>query len=258
MLTIIVGQRVSGSDNHGALLTYDHSHTSASASGIATAPPGAASTAVETDPEAKNAGPRVGIAVGVPCAVVALIVVGLLLWHKRKSRKAEQAKITPFNFGAEHEGKDVSAGGFMTPMEKDRTSKVPSEIDSREVRYPIRPQDTAFMASAGNEFPRDHTTNTLYPNAQPNYNNPMSPPLPTGTSASSMFSHPSQDYSEWAVTPRLQQQRWSGTPTQDAQGGQASGGENGIGVAHGGEQGHGQAHEIMGRPQIPPTIHELP
>ena len=171
----------------------------------------------------------------------------------------EQRRVTPFDFGAENEGKDASAGGFVAPTEKDRSSKVPSEIDSREVRYPIRPQDTAHMVAAGNEVPRDQTTNTLYPNAQPNYGNAISPPLPTSTSASSVFSHPSQDYSEWAVTPRLQQQRYSDAmaqgPTADKP---VSPTANGNATGSGGAQGNNQAHEIMSRPAIPPTIFELP
>jgi hypothetical protein len=136
-------------------------------------------------------------------------------------------------------------------------SKAPSEIDSREVRFPIKPQDTAHMASSNTDFYRDQTTNTLYPNAQPNYHSAVSPTLPTSTSSN--FSHPSQDYSEWAVTPRLQQQqRWSGATAQEGAAGLSVESDGGSAGASGAQGDPAHAHELMGRPQIPPTIHELP
>jgi hypothetical protein len=110
---------------------------------------------------------------------------------------------------------------------------------------------------------RDQTTNTLYPNAQPNYANPMSPSSTyTGPGTPAVLSNPSQNFDEWAVTPRLQQQhpRWSGTTAQDGGVGTSpmiGGDSQGSNGSQHGQGNQRVAHELMGRPQIPTTIAEL-
>lgn len=195
---------------------------------------------------------------GVPVALAAVAVIGWLFYSRRRGRKNGPRHGTPLDFSPDAHEKPFATDGFVAPHDQNRMSKAPSEIDSHEIRFPIKPQDTAYMASSNHNFYRDQTTNTLYPNAQPNYSNTVSPTLPTSTSSN--FSHPSQDYSEWAVTPRLQQhQRWSGTTAQEGAVSVGMRSEDGGNVGAGGANGGpAHAHELMGRPQIPPTIHEMP
>jgi hypothetical protein len=215
--------------------------TSASASGSATSPVGASPT---SDPPQQTSSPSssdsetVGIAVGVPIAIIAICVLTWLLYKKLKENKDKQHRALPFQ--SQQEPFEKQEG----PHELDKRASVlaPSEMDSREVRIPVSPQDVAHLSPNSNTFHRDETSNTLYPNARPNY--PMaSPQIPQ--SPSTIVSNPS-DYSEWAVTPHLQQQRWSGTTAQEEAG------------ARGEEHGGQPAQEIMGRPRIPSTIAELP
>lgn len=138
----------------------------------------------------------------------------------------------------------------QAPSEKYTDAKVdnrvstnaPSELAGSDVRISISPQDVAHFPSSTNNLPRDETTHTLYPNARPNYA-VASPVLSHSTSDT--FSNP-PDYSEWAVTPRLHQQRWSGTTAQE------------DGGMRGEDRMDHNAQELMGVPRIPPTIAELP
>jgi len=189
------------------------------------------------------------------------MVISWLLWHKRKRQLAIENQPTPFDFSAEAPEKAGPTAGLAVPQDKDRTSKVPSEIDSREIRIPIHPQDTVHLAGVGScLLERDQTSNTLYPNTQPNYH-AVSPPLPTSTSASTVFSHPSQaqDYSEWAVTPRLQrEQRWSGAMGWNEVQGLPNSPIRGNANFDSNMQGSTQTTEATSHAHIHPTIHELP
>jgi hypothetical protein len=92
------------------------------------------------------------------------------------------------------------------------------------------------------------------------------PEMPHSPTTSTVISGPNggaavSDYSEWAVTPHLAQQRWSGTTAQGSGAGVAGAGHqrNVSAASMGSGNGHNEAQEIMNRPvRLPSTIAELP
>jgi hypothetical protein len=183
------------------------------------------------------------------------------LFYKSKERNDDQHQVTPFDSSRHQEPseKQGEEGGHPAPASDNRISVLaPSEIDSREVRIPISPQNIAHLSPNTSSFQRDDTCNTLYPHARPNYTNTTDSLLPQSPGASTVVSNPA-DYSEWSVTPHLQQHRWSGTIAQDSGVSATMGSIRGSDAGNRSDEpvGH-HAQEVMGWPRIPSTIAELP
>jgi hypothetical protein len=110
-----------------------------------------ANLSTNPSPSGSN-GRTVGISVGVPIATIAICVLGWIFYKEIKQPRHTRGEATPFDFDID-EGPSEKLGpdnGHPASASNNRLSTIASEIDSREVRIPIEPQDAVsqnFMSN---------------------------------------------------------------------------------------------------------------